>query len=227
MIFNVPAVDDFCRVIRNGVTECGGPEAFFKNLTENTRITLRKAVSDTNSQQTLRRLLEDSSYEDILLNQISNEEDRAFIQALLQGWRIWNEAYPGKAEDIKILLIPALGILLDECPRLINDVVSCVSIIDLESFSETFMVKTVFKLATVNKEIGGPHAIVMSGRLAAFLETIRLMLNSIKLRETEVGLFKIPGGREAITSRILTELDQINQSVEVLRTQFENMKQRS
>jgi hypothetical protein len=87
------------------------------------------------------------------------------------------------------------------------------------------MVKSILKLASANKEAGGPHALVMSGRLTGFLGTIMLMLNSLKLQGGEVGLFKVPEDRSAVAD-ILTRLDQIQGAVVDLRMQFENMKQK-
>lgn len=224
MIFNVPAVDNFCRVIQNGITECGGPEKFFDNLTRDSRNTLRKAVPDTQTQDTLFKILSDENYRELFIVQIATEDDRELINGFLQGWKIWSESYPFEAEELILFLIPSYDLLESPLPRESNEVYACASVLDLDAFREAFMVRTVLKLAYANKNIGGPHALMMTGRLSTFLITIKLMLRSVLLRGTESGLFKMPEDRTRPIASLLTQLGQIEEVVANLRRQFENMR---
>lgn len=226
MIFNIPAVEGFCRAVRTGVAECGGSEGFFKTLTENTRETFRKVLPDGNDQRIFVKLLNDPEYYTIFLNQIIAEEDKRFMHNFFQGWKIWSESFPLEAEEIRLALVPTVDVLLNgPVPRVVNDVISCLSLIDLEAYAEAFMVKSILRLSSANKEIGGPNALVMAGRLTSLLGTITIMLNSLRLRGTEVGLFKVPEDKNAVV-HVLTQLDQIERAIVDLRTQFENMKQK-
>jgi hypothetical protein len=223
VIFNIPAIDEFCRVLRNAVTECGGAEEFFKRLTEETQETYRKLITNPETQETLRKIIEDTFYQHLFINQITNESDKAFVEGFLQGWRVWSEFYPIEAEGIRLQMIEAGVLMRMPIPKFINDVFSCSSNISLESFGEEFMVSSIIKLAAANKELGGPNTLLMSATLTSFVETIRLMLNSLKLRDSEIGLFKISEDRDII-STILNGLNRVQESIEELRTQFENMR---
>jgi len=224
MIFKIAEIDEFCRVIRDGVNKCGGPALFFPTLMANVPETLDILFSDVNSQQRFRRLISDESYKAKFLENVASNEDREFLNGFLNGWTIWSETFPEEAENIRLNFIP-VSEAVNKIPRTINDVFSCFSIIDLESFSETFLVKTSLILSAANKEMGGPETFVMAGRLTSFLITIELMLNPLKLSEGEAQLFRMsaePG--ERIVNRILSQFDAIQQSVAELRAQSENMK---
>lgn len=224
MIFNVPEVGDFCHITRNGVTECGGPEGFFKELMDEPFETVRKVFPETGHQRTLIRLIDDTSYRDIFLNHINGSEDRDFIQGLLDGWKIWSEGSPLAAQSARLYMLSTFNLINSGIPDQVNVVLSCSSVLNLSALSEAFTVKTVMKLLSANKEIGGPHALVMAGRLTQFLSNIESMLSSLMLRRTEVGLFKVSEERSGIIADVLAQLAEIQQAIVNLRSQFESMK---
>jgi hypothetical protein len=224
MIFKIAEIDEFCRVIRDGVNKRGGTERFFAVLTEDVPGTIDTLLPNFDSQQRFRRLISDESYQAKFVEHVESNEDKEFLKAFLIGWAMWSETFPDEADKIRLNFIPVIE-AIDKIPRTINDVFSCFSLIELESLSETFLVKTSFILTAANKEVGGSETFVMAGTLMSFLITIELMLNSLKLRGTEAELFKISGGAgERIVNSVLSELDTIQQSVTQLRGQFENMK---
>ena len=221
MMFSIPAIDEFCRVLRAVITESGGSDQVFKQLTDEPDETIKKLAVTIGTQNVLRNIIEGNA--NLILNQAGNDEDRELLQAFWGAWEVWSELYPVQAHAAKLVTIPASDFLSMPIPKIVNDVFSCTSSISLETFTEEFIVSSVLKLSMPDKDIGGPNIFVMSGTVESFLDTIRLMLNSIRLRGTEVGLFKIPADRE-ITESILNRLDRIRTMAETLKTQFENMK---
>jgi hypothetical protein len=224
MIFHIPAVDKFCRALRDGVTACGGPDKFFENLTNDHRQTIRKALPDYNDVQILRALIHDDSYRADFISQIPDETDRTLINELVQGWKVWSKLSPQDAEDFDLYTLDSRTLLLDEnVPTFVNDITSCTTILSLDANFEEFLVKSALKLYSPNKKIGGENIIVMAGTLLSFIGTIRLMINAIKLRTNEKKLFNISDDTKIIQN-VVARLDDLQKAVSDVRAQFENMK---
>lgn len=222
--FSVPAVRTFCEVFRQGVSEQGGPDQFFSNLSKDISGTLRKVLSDIPNMQIFKRLAADIAYRTLFFSHIQNIDDKEFIESFFRGWELWRYNSLTSVEDIFIDHGSFFDPLLNNAiPRTVNDVTSCVSILELENFAEDFRVKTVFNLHQADKNLGGPNSFIISSTLASFLETLRIMLNSILMTDRENELFKIPAGRNIIDDA-LRRVDTLQDHVKRLKSQFEKMK---
>lgn len=108
-------------------------------------------------------------------------------------------------------------------PSIANDPQYCNSTIFFDGFSEALKIKTLLRLISPNKELGGKQGFMIVTSLDRFLGTIRIMLASVRLRGTEVGLFKIPEDRNIIAP-LIDVLAQIRKLTDDLQTQFEEMQ---
>jgi hypothetical protein len=113
--------------------------------------------------------------------------------------------------------------LLGSIPAMANDPQYCTSRLYLDGFTENFRVQTLLRLTHPNKELGGTDVFVLSTSLLRFLGTVRIMLASIKLQPSEIGLFKIPNDQNIITA-VLEGLTGIRERVDDLQKQFEGMR---
>jgi len=219
---NIPEIDSFCEDIYKKITDHGGIKSFFKNLRDNVPETLLDLAPESIDKEILRSLLYNKDYRFNFCEEIEDEKTKNFLIQFLKSWDMWISLFAEEAEEVNGVLISAYD-LLSQCPRVVNDVMSCVSVLDLEALSEDFRVKTVFKLANPNKKIGGESVLLMSGRLTSFLGTIRIMLVSLMLRKSEEGLFIIPKER-TMNSEILKILDEIQKVLADVRAQFEGLQ---
>ena len=219
----MPPVNDFCRIFREAVQACGGPEQVFNNLAEDTRDVFFKLAPTIEIAQIWRNLLDNEEYRARFYLLINDDADRELLRAFIDSWIIWRISYPDEDRMIKLFLIPSLEIVLNSAPSIVNDVFSCNSLISLDAFTEEFTVRSIFKLNAPDKKLGGPDVLLMSGRLNSFLETIRLMLQSLKLEGVENNLFKSIG-KEDVILNLLENINAVETALSDIKTQFQNLK---
>lgn len=217
--FALPAVDEFCSSLRKLVTDHGGPEKFFASLSDDYQILTNIGIEHV---RTLSRLFNDAGFREKFSQQISQEEDRHFLKGFLKGWNIWSDISPDNSQIVELTLIRPSDVL-NYTPTTANDPQQCTSLIYLDSYTETFRVKSILRLTWPNKELGGTDVFIIASSLQRFLGTIRIMLASIILRESEMRLFKIPNDQEIIPEA-LDALTKIRELTDNLQKQFERMR---
>src|SRR4051812_47337204 len=112
VMFSIPAIEEFCGKVREGVTASGGAGEFFRTLTADARPTFLHTLPMPADRSILRRLLDDAPFREMFIDNIKEAEDRKFIQAFLEGWRTWSVTNPILAQDLEILTVSPIDILI-------------------------------------------------------------------------------------------------------------------
>lgn len=218
--FGPMAVDGFCCNLQKVVADAGGPAGFFAKLEENSAAVF--ANFDIQNYRILNRLLDDTEFRGKFICLISEENERNFLEEFLKSWELWSEVSPGGDEYARATLIVVYDQLLQSIPLAANDPQYCNSTLFIDTLTETLRVKTLLRLISPDKDLGGKHCFLIASTLERFLGTIMIMLGSIRLRGTEISLFKIPDNRKI--DPVIKALREIQRIADDLQAQFEGMR---
>ncbi|HVH74658.1 MAG TPA: hypothetical protein VM755_07050 [Stellaceae bacterium] len=222
--FRIPAVDQLCAAVIEATQKLGGPHEFFKKLGEDSR---RFSDQFSRSEPWLRsvlvRCVDDLNFRERVLSGISNQPDRESLKVFLEAWDVWKELEPEDHNWLRLALVGApVEELLKSIPYRSNEVFRCTSALQLDAYHEDLLVKSAIQLSSPNKDLGGEGVLVLSGAIGSYIESVRLILQSLLLAKRELDLFRVP--KEAkIIERIMRELGELAQVVERLREQFQKM----
>ncbi|HTW51122.1 MAG TPA: hypothetical protein VME45_04410 [Stellaceae bacterium] len=218
--FTINGIDEFCESLRNIVKEAEGPNKFFEKLYDDPIGQISKLSNKFYA--ILSKFLTDREFRTEILAQILDENNREFLQEFLHTWDLWSEIYQEQNRYIKVAMSPVWD-LIHEIPFSINDTQYCNSSIYSDSLSETLRIKSILRLVSANKGFGGDECFVISSTVGRYLGTIRLMLASMKLRETELGMFRL-ASHGNIVDEIIASLTRIRELADELQKQFEQMR---
>jgi len=220
--FTFARIERFCTALREAVDKRGGASVFFHRLSGGSSAFI-DAFRGASARNILGRCLDDLAFRAQLLAHIEADPDREFVSAFLAGWDLWKEFYREDHEWLKLALVgAATDQLMGPIPYRVNQVMRCSSTLQLDSYFEEFRVKTSIQLAFANKTLGGDGVLISSEHLSGFIESVRLMLSSLVLGESERGLFRLPSG-SPIIGKITEELKEIRDVVDTLEKQFQGM----
>jgi hypothetical protein len=218
--FSLLAVDQFCSDLRKVIESSGGPPGFFAKMNDDAAAAL--APFDVTHYRTLSSLLEDAEFRERFFRQISEDHDRNFLERFLESWKLWSELSPSASEFANAALILVFDQFSQPIPLTANDPQYCTSTMFVDTLTETIRVKTLLRMVAPNKELGGKQCFVIASTLERFLGTIVIMLGSIRLRASEVDLFKVSNEQKIASS--LEALKQIKNLTDDLQKQFEGMR---
>lgn len=220
----IPIADRLCVAVQEAVQKLGGPDTFFDKLSENSsKFVDNFGKGEWQIRFLLRQCLAETSLRNHILSGISSASDREFLNKFLEGWEIWKQLEPQDHHWIMLVLAGApIDDLLSSIPYRTNEVFRCTSALQIDSFYEDIFIKSAIQLSFPNKDLGGEGVLILSASVGSYIDSVRLILDSLLLGKRELRLFKIPK-ESRITTRILSELAELSEVVEKLKQQFEQM----
>jgi hypothetical protein len=143
--FKLSAVERFCMELQKVVTDLGGREQFFDNLSQSPPAFVDTfGMGDPQVREILSKCLDNLAFRAQLQNLIKDEESAEFIDNFMKSWDLWRTFSDSDPNWISYSLdVSIVDTLVNGAiPSRVNDIFRCTSSLNLDSFSETLRVRS-------------------------------------------------------------------------------------